>query len=137
MMSNDKTFLGSGWAFPPRFINQTTHMVKAEADIQESLYILLATAPGERVMQPTYGCALKLYVFDNIDESAVAVMKDTISKAILFFEPRVVVETIAVTDLDPLEGKISINVYYRVRATNNRYNLVYPFYFNEATNIAH
>ena len=136
-MSSDKTFLGSGWAFPPSFINQTTHMVKAEADIQESLYILLATAPGERVMQPTYGCALKLYVFDNIDESAVAVMKDTISKAILFFEPRVVVETISVTDLDPLEGKISINIYYRVRATNNRYNLVYPFYFNEATNIAH
>jgi uncharacterized protein len=134
-MSSDKSFLGSGWAFPPRFSESGVAMVRAEQDIEESLFILLSTAPGERVMQPAYGCGLKLHVFDNLNESAIAIMKDVVSKAILFFEPRVVVENIAIQNLDVLEGKIAINIHYRVRATNNRYNLVYPFYFSEATNV--
>lgn len=111
-------------------------MVSAEQDIHESLLILLSTTPGERVMQPIYGCGLKAHVFDKLDESTFAVMRDTVEKAILFFEPRVIVERIEVRDDDYREGKVQIHVYYRIRATNNRYNLVYPFYFNEGSNLA-
>lgn len=133
--AGDKTFLGTGWAFPPRFTSRGAVMVAAEQDIRESLLILLSTTPGERVMQPAYGCGLKIHVFDMINESSIAVIKDVVRKAILFFEPRVILDKIDVQDVDILHGKINIHLHYRVRTTNNRYNLVYPFYFNEATNI--
>jgi uncharacterized protein len=131
-----KSFLGTGWSFPPQFTSQGLATVSAEQDIHESLLILLSTTPGERIMQPLYGCGLKAQVFDTLNESSFAVMRDTVEKAILFFEPRVVVERIEVTDDDYREGKVQIHVYYRVRATNNRYNLVYPFYFNEGSNVS-
>lgn len=134
-MTEDKSFLGTGWAFPPRFTSRGTVMASAELDIQESLLILLSTTPGERVMQPAYGCGLKMHVFDAITESTIAVIKEVVRKAVLFFEPRVTVEQIDVDETDSLDGKILINLRYRVRSTNNRYNLVYPFYFNEGTNI--
>jgi phage baseplate assembly protein W len=134
-MSN-KSFLGTGWSFPPQFTSKGLVTVAAEQDIHESLLILLSTTPGERVMQPLYGCGLKAHVFATLNESSFAVIRDTVEKAILFFEPRVIVERIDVSDDDYREGRIQIYVYYRVRATNNRYNLVYPFYFNEGSNLA-
>ena len=134
-MSN-KSFLGTGWSFPPQFTSKGLVTVSSEQDIHESLLILLSTTPGERVMQPLYGCGLKAHVFDTLNESSVAVIRDTVEKAILFFEPRVIVERIEVSDEDYREGIVQIHVYYRIRATNNRYNLVYPFYFNEGSNVA-
>lgn len=112
--------------------------VSAEEDIHESLYVLLSTNPGERVMQPTYGCGLKSQVFEEINETAVTVMVDLIKRAILFFEPRVVVENIRVdsgNSEDILNGLIKIDITYIVRTTNNRHNIVYPFYFTEGTNV--
>lgn len=133
---NSKSFLGTGWSFPPSFTSNGLVTVSAEQDIYESLWILLSTTPGERVMQPAYGCGLKAHVFDNLDESSFAVIRDLVEKAILFFEPRVTVELIDINDENYLEGKILLNIVYRVRSTNNRYNLVYPFYLHEASNAA-
>lgn len=138
-MSIDKSFLGTGWGFPPEFNKQgSARKVAAEEDIHESLFILLSTNPGERVMQPTYGCGLKSQIFEEINETAVTVMVDLVRRAILFFEPRVIVESIRVdsdNQEDILNGLIKINVTYAVRATNNRHNIVYPFYFTEGTNV--
>ncbi len=131
---NSKSFLGTGWSFPPTFTSNGLVTVSAEQDIYESLWILLSTTPGERVMQPAYGCGLKAHVFDNLDESSFAVMRDLVEKAILFFEPRITVENIEINDDNYLEGKVLLNIIYRVRSTNNRYNLVYPFYIHEASN---
>lgn len=133
---NSKSFLGTGWSFPPTFTSNGLVTVSAEQDIYESLWILLSTTPGERVMQPAYGCGLKAHVFDNLDESSFAVMRNLVEKAILFFEPRVTVENIDINDEESLEGKIQLNIVYRVRSTNNRYNLVYPFYIYEASNVS-
>lgn len=133
-MTNKKDFLGRGWSFPPRFGAQGLVMVSAEEDIRESLLILLSTVPGERVMQPQYGCGLKMYVFEHINETTLAVIRDLVGKAILFFEPRVIVERIDISFQEKLDGKLNIHIQYLVRSTNNRYNLVYPFYFSEATN---
>lgn len=63
-------------------------------------------------------------------------MRDLVEKAILFFEPRITVENIEINDDDYLEGKVLLNIIYRVRSTNNRYNLVYPFYIHEASNVS-
>ena len=138
-MTVDKSFLGTGWGFPPEFqINGSVKCISAEEDIRESLYILLSTNPGERVMQPTYGCGLKAQIFEEINETAVTVMIDLVRRAILFFEPRVIVESITVESdnaNDILNGLIKINISYIVRATNNRHNIVYPFYFTEGTNV--
>jgi hypothetical protein len=138
-MSVDKSFLGTGWSFPPEFSKRgAVKCVTAEQDIHESLNILLSTNPGERVMQPTYGCGLKSQIFDVIDESSSAVMVDLIKRAILFFEPRIKVELITVdsdNSEDLLNGFVKINIAYIIRATNNRYNIVYPFYFTEGTNV--
>lgn len=138
-MSADKSFLGTGWSFPPEFSKYgSVKKVSAEEDIRESLYILLSTNPGERIMQPTYGCGLKAQVFEEINETAVTVMVDLIKRAILFFEPRVVVENIRVDSdnrEDILNGQIKIHITYIVRSTNNRHNIVYPFYFTEGTNV--
>ncbi|MBX3630934.1 MAG: GPW/gp25 family protein [Nitrosomonas sp.] len=138
-MADNKSFLGTGWAFPPQFTQQgSVKRVTAEDDIRESLFILLSTNPGERIMQPTFGCGLKSHVFEAIDESAVTVIIDLIRRAILFFEPRISVEHIAVdseNQENQLNGLVRINITYIVRATNNRHNIVYPFYFSEGTNV--
>ena len=138
-MNEDKSFLGTGWAFPPQFTQKgSVKRVTAEDDIRESISILLSTYPGERIMQPTYGCGLKSQVFEEIDESAVTVIIDLIRRAILFFEPRVSVEKIDVdteNKEDQLNGLIKIHITYIIRSTNNRHNIVYPFYFIEGTNV--
>ncbi len=138
-MSVDKSFLGTGWSFPPEFsLRGGVKCVSAEEDIHESLKILLGTNPGERVMQPTYGCGLKSQVFEEINETSVAVIIDIIKRAILFFEPRITVEQVIVDSEnqdDLLNGLVKIEVIYVIRATNNRYNIVYPFYFTEGTNV--
>lgn len=133
----DKSFLGSGWGFPPAFSTKSAsvRMVAGEEDIDESLRILMATKPKERVMQPAFGCGLQSLVFENIDENSLSLIKDTILRAVLFFEPRIDLEDIEIDKEHSYDGVLYINLIYRVRATNTRSNLVYPFYLREGTNV--
>lgn len=138
-IDRDKQFLGTGWSFPPAF-NKSANamsvaMVSNEQDINESLRILLGTTPGERVMYPAYGCGLKKMVYEKSDESMMTALKDTIARAVLFFEPRITLESIDVDLDDSLNGCIRFCLNYTVRSTNNRSNIVYPFYFNEGSNV--
>ena len=130
-------FLGSGWRFPPAFAGKgrLARMAHAEEDIKESLFILLSTTPGERVMQPDYGCGLKTMTWESFDSSTVTDVVDRVERAILFFEPRIVTEEVEVDLSREDEGVLSIVVHYKVRGTNNRSNMVYPFYFLEGTNL--
>jgi len=138
-VSSDSRFLGTGWSFPPAFNKNSDAMgvvmVSHEQDINESLCILLGTSPGERVMSPAYGCGLKKVVFENFDASVATALKDTIARAILFFEPRITLENIEVDSSDVYQGCIRFCLDYTVRSTNNRSNIVYPFYFEEGTNV--
>lgn len=106
-------------------------MVSEDDDIQESLRVLFTTAPGERVMNPAYGCGLKLLIFENISESTVTEIKDVTERAILFFEPRIYLNRIDVTTEDLYDGIVNLTINYTVRSTNNRSNMVFPFYFRE------
>ena len=136
-MPVDKSFLGTGWAFPPEF-NKTSKEVKIvseDNDIKESLYILMSTSPGERTMQPTYGCELRSIVFEVLTESTITEIKDIIERAILFFEPRIDLNFIDIDTEESGQGILNILVDYTVRATNSRSNMVYPFYFQEGTSI--
>ncbi len=135
----DKRFLGTGWSFPPEFHKRGgelgVKLVSEEEDICESLRILLSTSPGERIMHPGYGCGLRDLVFDNITESAVTQIRDTIERAVLFFEPRIELESVDVNTDEVLEGVLRLQLKYRVRRTNTRGNIVYPFYLLEGTRV--
>lgn len=108
---------------------------EGDEDIRQSLVILLGTRPGERPMHPTFGCGLNDFVFELLDESLRTEIADVVERAILFFEPRISLEAVAVRIDDPEAGRLSIHLDYRVRATNTRSNLVYPFYLREGTNL--
>ncbi|WP_447985973.1 GPW/gp25 family protein [Nitrospira sp. Nam74] len=136
-MSIDKTFLGTGWSFPPEFQGQAkaVKMVSDEEDIRHSLWILLSTAPGERTMQPAYGCGLRTLAFESLSASVCTEMQDMIERAILFFEPRITLDRIVVCSEEMAQGLIEIELTYTIRTTNTRSNMVYPFYFLEGTNL--
>jgi hypothetical protein len=137
MAERDSTFLGTGWGFPPEFGPRGTgaRMADGEDDVREALWILLSTQPGERVMHPAYGCGLHQMVFEAVNESTVAEIKDVIERAILFFEPRVTLIGVSVDTRDLQEGLLGIGLDYVIRTTNSRSNMVYPFYIAEGSNV--
>ncbi len=107
-------------------------MVSEEQDICESLIILLNTRPGERVLQPNYGCNLDILLFEPMNSSFLTYVKWLVENAILFFEPRIDLQKVEINTERLLEGEIKVELFYIIRATNSRFNLVYPFYQNEA-----
>ena len=134
---SDQSFLGTGWVFPPSFDKslKSITMLKDEDDIQSSLHILLTTRIGERVMQPTYGCNLDELVFESLTSTFKSYIRDLVKTAILFHEPRIKLNNVELDDSRELEGIILIEVDYTIRATNTRFNYVFPYYKNEGTDI--
>jgi uncharacterized protein len=121
-------FLGKGWGFPVRQDDQTGVAISyGEESIRESIWIILATAPGERVMRPDFGCGIHRWVFELNDAATLGQVAKDVREALTRWEPR-----IDVLDVDTEEkgrGEVLlINIHYRVRSTNNFFNLVYPFY---------
>ena len=133
-MDERKSFLGTGWSFPPAFTKDPCRvmMVSDKEDIDQSLRILLSTRHGERIMQPEYGCNLDILLFEPINTTLLSLVKDLIEKAILYHEPRIDLKGIDINTERVDEGLLVINLDYVIRSTNSRYNLVYPFYLNES-----
>lgn len=136
-MNNKKAFLGIGWDFPPEFSENLNEvkMISEEEDIKSSLEILLSTRLGERVMLPNYGCNLQDLIFEKLDRTLITYTKDKIETAILYHEPRIDVISIDITETDPIEGQLAIKIEYKIRATNSRTNVVFPFYKGEGTDV--
>ena len=137
MNNKDKSFLGRGWSFPPTFNSKVggVTMVSEEEDIKQSLEILLGTSLGERIMLPEYGCDLHKYLFESISTSKIHFLQELIRTAILNYEPRIDLEEINIDHSDYLDGIIRINLDYSIQTTNTRFNLVFPYYKVEGTNI--
>ncbi len=121
--------IGSGLAFPLQVDRRGgIALARDETDIEQAIELILATAPGERPMRPEFGCGVHDYVFDTIDASTVGLMETAIREALDRWEPRIVVEKLDF-NLDRVgDGQLMIDIGYRIRATNNERNLVYPFY---------
>jgi phage baseplate assembly protein W len=136
-MEQNLAFIGRGWSFPPEFNheNGSVKMLEQEADIASSLEILLGTVRGERVMLPQYGCNLDELIFENLDTRMKTLMTDKIESAILYHEPRIELEKVTLDDSRELEGVVLIEIIYRVKTTNSRFNFVFPFYKIEGTDI--
>ncbi|MBS0030000.1 GPW/gp25 family protein [Chitinophaga sp. 22321] len=131
-----KAFLGKGWAFPPAFDRNTgkVGMAQYEEDIDQSLRILFSTSVRERVLQPEFGCNPEDYVFTALNITFLSYLEDLIRKNIAKFEPRIKVLSLVIAPTE-LEGMLEIKLDYVVRTTNTRYNIVYPFYKQEGTNV--
>ncbi|WP_348799260.1 GPW/gp25 family protein [Flavobacterium adhaerens] len=136
-MENKKAFLGTGWSFPPEFKKTTNSvvMISNEEDIKSSLEILLSTKIGERIMQPKYGCNLDELIFNPLNRTLKTYVSELIKTAILYHEPRIDVEQIDITQGDDLNGELLVILDYKIRATNSRINMVYPFYKGEGTDL--
>ena len=125
-------FLGSGWSLPSLVQRGQIDLSYGEQNIRESIWTILATAPGERVMRPTFGCGLHDLVFALTNTATLGRVRKLVWDALVLWEPR-----IDVTDVDvETKGRgevLLINIHYRVRTTNNFFNLVYPFYLTVGT----
>jgi phage baseplate assembly protein W len=135
-IKSPKAFLGRGWSFPPNFVKggNAVDMFEAEIDIKSSLVIILSTTVGERIMQPEFGSNLDKLVFEPLDRTFATYITQLIRNAILYFEPRITLDDVTY-ETDELNGKIDILINYTINGTNNRSNIVFPYYFNEGTDI--
>lgn len=121
--------IGSGLAFPLQVDRRGgIALARDETDIEQAIELILGTAPGERPMRPEFGCGVHDFVFDSIDASTIGKMENAIRDALDHWEPRVVVETVEFDLSEVDEGRLMIDIGYRIRVTNTIRNLVYPFY---------
>jgi phage baseplate assembly protein W len=122
-------FKGTGWAFPVRpDLGGGLGYTTGDANIEQSLLLLLRTIQGERVMRPSFGTKARDLVFAPGSVQNLRLLETTVSEAIRDFEPRVIAEQVR-AELDPRDETIAVvDVTYRVRQTNTRDNLVFPFY---------
>lgn len=134
ILSSNASFLGRGWAFPPDFKAQGGEVatVSGAEDIHQSLRILLSTQPGERAMRETFGCALDILLFEEIDQALMTSMTRLISNAIRDHEPRIDLDHLDIDESAERSGLLHIQLAYTIRGTNSRFNMVYPFYLDEA-----
>ncbi len=131
-MKIDKNFLGKGWKFPLQVTYEGGVSASSyEEDIKEAILIILNTAKGERVMRPDFGCGIHDFVFASVNTSTITLIEKTVIEALVKWEPRIEIMSINVSTEEIDNGKLLINIDYRVRSTNNRFNLVYPFYLKE------
>jgi phage baseplate assembly protein W len=130
MAQMGREFLGTGWNFPITVTPGVGHLalVNEDASIQQAIWIILSTAPGERLMHPEFGCAIHTLVFAPNNASTAGLARFHVQEALNRWEPRIIVDEVEV-QADPARPEfLLISVTYQVRTTDSRFNLVYPFY---------
>ncbi|MCP4996283.1 MAG: GPW/gp25 family protein [Gammaproteobacteria bacterium] len=133
-MASESSFLGTGWRFPPGFTlgGANVEMVSEAEDMHQSLQIILSTQPGERILQEKFGCDMNGFQFEPIEQGLINSLHRVISDALLYHEPRIDLERLLIRESDTEQGLLLISIDYRIRSTNSRYNMIYPFYLTEA-----
>src|SRR5215218_1056511 len=128
-----KPFLGVGWSYPvevdkaPNKNEFEVKLARYEESVRQSIWIILGTAKGERIMRPDFGCGIYDMVFGVNSSTAASEAAEEVRDALVSFEPR-----IDVLDVEVAPGGdgevLYVSIDYQVRATNTVFNLVYPFY---------
>lgn len=128
----DRDFLGRGWRFPPETTPAGDVALSAGADdVEESIRTILGTAKGERVMRPEFGCGIHDHAFAAVDASTLHLVESIVEEDLSRFEPRIEVQDVTVSTEELSTGTLLIRLEYRIPATNDERNLVYPFYLEE------
>ncbi|QSW89347.1 GPW/gp25 family protein [Flavobacterium endoglycinae] len=134
----ESLFLGSGWSFPVSFSagNYQLNLSANEANINESINIILNTRKGERTLESDFGSGLQQFMFRKIDNALKGEIIETIKYALLRYEPRILVQDVQIASTDVLNGLIEVLIIYIYSQTNTRHNYVFPFHLKEGTNLA-
>jgi phage baseplate assembly protein W len=129
----NREFLGVGWRFPLQ-VGPDGRIAKAryEQRIEESIVLILSTAPGERPMLPDFGCDIHNLAFAPNDSRTITLVVDEAREALTRYEPRIDLLEVSAENSPEAPNLLLIRVDYRVRATNAIGNLVYPFYIKES-----
>ena len=131
--SVNKGFLGTGFKFPVQ-VDENTGRVKTssfEEDIKEAIRIILGTQPGERPMSPYFGCPIHAFVFNTMDYTTLSMIEKEVMNSLVMWEPRIKDIEVHAAPSQAEDGLLLIEIDYTVRATNNPFNLVYPYYISE------
>ncbi|MPZ84790.1 MAG: baseplate protein [Actinophytocola sp.] len=128
-MTTSQDFIGAGWAFPLGVGPQGgIALVRREVELEQAMRLILSTYPGERPMRPLFGSRLRDFVFRSVNVDTIAELSRVVREALVQWEPRVDVENVLVAP-DPHEGStLYIDIQYRPKDSNDRRNLVFPFY---------
>ena len=122
-------FVGRGWAFPLRLDSTGAFALSAgDQDVAESIRLILRTSPGERPLRPEFGCAIHELLFDTIDAALAGRVGAMVEAALTRWEPRIDVLGVTASPDPAAPHVLRIAVDYRISATNDRRNLVFPFY---------
>ena len=124
-----ETIIGRGWVFPPRLDAQGGIALTTERnEIEQAIQIILMTAPGQRVMRPTFGCRLHELVFSPNNSHTAALARRYVEQALGMWEPRIIIHEVSAHP-DPNDGcRLLIEIQYEVKTTHDRRSLVHPFY---------
>ncbi len=123
-------FLGVGWSFPVERDESGRRFVRAEHEesVRQSIRIILSTAKGERVMRPDFGCSIHELAFAPNNAATRGLAESYVSEALRLWEPRIEVLKVRASAAGGQGEELRVSIDYRVRATDSRFNLVYPFY---------
>jgi phage baseplate assembly protein W len=128
-VSDGADFIGRGILWPLR-VDQSGSIALGSGpdDINASIRMAIMTAPGERVMRPQFGCRIWDLLFEPINANTLGLMGEAIRDTVSQWEPRVDLEDVSVEPDPASASRVTIALRYRVKATNDRRNLVFPFY---------
>jgi len=135
-MTKERSFLGIGWGFntdeESKGINLDSEgrikTARYEESVRQSIWIILSTARGERLMRQNFGCGIHDLVFSSSNASVKGDITNSVRKALVNFEPRIRLRNIEIQENGV---RMNINISYEVITTNNVFNLVYPFYVQD------
>lgn len=129
-----KPFLGVGWGFPLSVNeNGLMNLAEDEKSVFQAIWIILGTAKGERAMRPDFGCGIYDLVFEMNSAATAGKVAQAVRDSLLMFEPRIDVRDVQVRAQQGGEVLL-ISIDYEIRATNNAFNIVYPFYLERSAN---
>jgi len=122
-------FVGAGWAFPLGVAPQGgIALVRREVELEQAMRLILSTYPGERPMRPEFGSRIRDFVFRPVNVATIAELSNAVREALVRWEPRVDVEAVLVSPARGEQAMLLIDIQYRPKDTNDRRNLVFPFY---------
>ncbi|WP_244930182.1 GPW/gp25 family protein [Nocardioides sp. W7] len=122
-------FVGRGFGWPLGVDHTgSIRLSNGVPELDRAIEIVLMTAPGERLMRPQFGCRIWDLLFEPVTANLLGLISQAVRDALAQWEPRVVVEDVHPEPDVENPSLVRINITFRVRATNDRRNLVYPFY---------
>lgn len=122
-------FIGRGFGWPLRVDHTgSLHLTDGSSGLDDAIRVVLLTAPGERLMRPAFGCRIWDLVFEPVTSNLLGLIAEAVREALAQWEPRIVVEDVRPRQDEANAALVNVEIDYRVRATNDRRNLVYPFY---------